>query len=137
VIKNKKVILSFLFLAWSIIFAHSIVPHHHHFELISAQKGHCCHEHNDHHEGHDHHQDDYSVTTEFDFCDHNESNHTCHFHVDVLTKVSVDNFFILKQEKELYDDLNCIETNNYIYYKEFVSDKIPKTEHLRGPPQLV
>jgi hypothetical protein len=135
VIKNRKVILSFLFLAWSIIFAHSIVPHHHHFELISAQKGHCCHEHNDHHESHDH-QNDFSITTEFDFCDHNETNHTCHFHVDVLTKVSVDNVFICTQENALFSNISCVKTNYNNFYQDFVSEEFPKTNYLRGPPSL-
>ena len=44
-IKNAKSTVSFrcrhiglfsLFLAWSIIFAHSVIPHHHHFDILYA-----------------------------------------------------------------------------------------------------
>jgi len=132
VINNKKVILPLLLLAWTIIFAHSIVPHHHHIKLISIEKQHCHHE---HHEGHDHNSE-FSLTDEFDCCDHNESEHACHFHVEILTQVSIDNVFISTQENSLYSNISCVKTNHNNFYQNIVSEEFPKTNYLRGPPSI-
>jgi hypothetical protein len=130
VIKNKKVILPFLFLAWTIIFAHSIIPHHHHSEVNFLGKNHCQHE---QHKSHDY-QSDFSVSTEFDCCDHNENGHVCHFHVEVLRQFSIDNIFISAKENNLYSNLNCEKTNHINFYQNIVSEEFPKTNYLRGPP---
>jgi Family of unknown function (DUF6769) len=132
VIKNKNIILPFLLLAWTIIFSHSIVPHHHHFELSSIEKDHC---HHDQHEGHDH-ESDFSLTAEFDCCDHNESGHACHFHVEILTQVSIDNIFIASKEKTLYSNISCVKTNHFSFYQDNISEEFPKTNYLRGPPSI-
>jgi len=129
VIKNKKVILPFLFLAWIIIFAHSIIPHHH-SELNSLGKNHCQHE---HHESLDY-QTDFSVTSEFDCCDHNENGHVCHFHVDVLSQVSIDNVFLCTKENALYNNMSCVKAKLIRFYQDIVSEEFPKTNYLRGPP---
>jgi len=131
VIKNKKVILPFLLLAWTIIFAHSIIPHHHHSEISSIEINQCHHE---HHDGHDH-TTDFSLT-EFDFCDHNESGHACHFHVEILTQLSIDNVFIGTNENTLYSNISCVKTNHYSFYQGIISEEFPKTNYLRGPPSL-
>ena len=131
-IKNKKVILPFLLLAWTIIFAHSIVPHHHHFELNSVEKEHCHHE---HHEGHEQ-KVDFNLTAEFDCCDHNDNGHVCHFHVEILTKVSIDNVFISTKENTLYSNISCVKTNHYNFYRYINSEEFPKTKYLRGPPTI-
>ena len=128
-VKNKYIILPFLLLAWTIIFAHSIIPHHH-FEEIQTEHKH-SHSHSHHH--HEHTSED---ALGFNDCDDDCNDHVCHFHVEILTQVSLDNILIPNTENTLYTDITCIETNNYNYYKEFVSDQIPKTDHLRGPPTI-
>jgi len=123
VIKNKYIILPFLLFAWTIIFAHNVVPHHHHDIAVK-----CNHSH-----GHSH---DQIGVEEFQCCDHDSNEHTCHFHVEIFTQVSIDNVFIPNTENSLFADITTLETNNYIYYQGFVSDQIPKISHLRGPPTI-
>ncbi len=132
-IKNKKVILSFLFLAWTIIFLHSIVPHHHHFDLGFVEKNHCHHE---HHGTNGHYYSDSNVESEFHCCKHQDNEHACHFHVKVLTQVSIDNIFICTTENDLYNELTYIKTYYKSFYKGFISADFLKTNYLRGPPAI-
>jgi hypothetical protein len=121
VIKNKYIILPFLFVAWTIIFAHSIVPHHH------AEKSHteCNH----------HAQNaNFEESTEIHNCNHDGNDHVCHFHVEVLTKASIDNIFIADTENAFFNYLSFSETNKNTFNTNFVFENIPKTNHLRGPP---
>lgn len=129
-IRDKRVILPFLFFAWAIIFAHSIVPHHHHVAESRNMQNHC------HHESHQHNNHDVLGTTQFNCCDHNETEHACHFHVEILTQVSLDNIFITPAEKSLFSDISCIENQLIDYYQEFIPGQIPQKYYLRGPPQL-
>ena len=125
-VKNRYIILSFLFLAWAIIFAHSIVPHHHH------------HSENFHSECHYHaHETHFSESSEINSCDHDCNDHTCHFHVEVLTKISIDNIFLVNTEDTFFKYLPFSETNNNSFYIEFVSNQISNPNYLRGPPQLI
>lgn len=123
VIKNKKFILPFLFLAWTIIFAHSIIPHHHHSEdIISVCTQ--CNLHDAHFFGDEEIQD----------CDLDCNNFTCHFQVKILTQVSIDNVFIITAENSLDNYLCYIESKTHEYYTYFIPDQIHKTKFLRGPP---
>lgn len=122
-VKNKYIILSFLLLAWTIIVAHSIVPHHHHSGNLQTDCS-SCHSHNEM----------VSEMSEIHDCDHDCNDHACHFHVDVLTKVSVDNIFLVNTPDTFFKYLSFTETNNYSLYIEFVSDQISNSNHLRGPP---
>ena len=125
---NKRIILPFLLLAWTIIFAHSIIPHHHHVDYFQAEHKH----------SHDHcikdHENHSVENIGFSECTHDCSSNACHFHVDVLTKVSVDNIFIINQENKIFEGLSYNEIDWLRNSKEFVSEQIPKTDHLRGPP---
>ena len=126
-VKNRKVILSFLFLAWTIIFVHSIIPHHH-FDEVSAKENYCHHEHHD--------SEVFSFNTELDGCNDGSSEYVCHFHVKVLTQISIDNIFICTKENTLYSNASCVKTNHYSFYQNLVSVEFPKTNYLRGPPQF-
>jgi hypothetical protein len=121
--KNRFIILPFLILAWTIIFAHSIIPHHHHSEEPISK---CTHGHT--HEAH------FYEGTEIHDCDHDCNDHACHFHVDVLTQVSIDNIFLVNTEDTFFKYLSITETSNNSFYIEFVSDQIPQSNYLRGPP---
>ena len=121
-VKNKYIILPFLFIAWTIIFVHSIIPHHHHSENFHSE----CNHHS--------HETHFSESSEINSCDHGCNDHACHFHVEVLTKISIDNIFIINIENSLFNDITCIETSNANYCHEFISDQIPQTNYLRGPP---
>jgi len=131
VIKNKYIILPLLFLAWTIIFAHNIVPHHHHLAEISVGENNCHHE--SHQERNNH---NILEASHVECCDHSETEHACHFHVEILTKVSLDNIFITHIEKSLFSDISCLEKQLINYYQEFIPDQIPQKYFLRGPPQL-
>lgn len=122
-IKNKYIILPFLFVAWTIIFAHSIVPHHHHSEEVVSECNHC---------------DDHGVPAleieEIHDCDHDCNNFTCHFHIEVLTKVSIDNIFIADTEDAFLNYLSFFEINKNNFNSNFVFQNIPTSNYLRGPP---
>jgi hypothetical protein len=124
VIKNKAIILPFLFLAWTIIFAHSIVPHNHHDTFHETK---CL---NNHHE----HNTQSNLFAEIHDCDSDCGGHVCHFHVDVLTQVSIDNIFIINNESQLFNSITYLETNRYNFYNQVVSDADRETNYLRGPP---
>lgn len=127
-IKNKSIILPFLFLAWTIIFVHSVIPHHHHDTFHETK---CL---NDHHE-HEH-AIQLSEFAEIHDCDSDCSDHACHFQVEILTQVSIDNIFICPQENYLYSDVSCVKTNHPNFYKDIISEDFPKTNYLRGPPSI-
>ncbi len=121
-IKNKYIILPFLLLAWTIIFAHSIVPHHHHAE-------------NSHTECNHHAQNiNFEESTEIHDCNQDGNDHVCHFHVEVLTKVSIDNIFIADTEDVFLNYLSVFEINKNNFNSNFVFQDIPTSNYLRGPP---
>ncbi|MFC2104738.1 hypothetical protein ACFLS4_05255 [Bacteroidota bacterium] len=117
--------MPFLFFAWTIIFGHSIVPHHHHHEIVSSECNNC----NNH---------DLPILEKIEIhdCDHECNDHACHFNVEIFTQVSLDNIFIANTESTFLSSLYFVETNNICYQAEFVSDQIPKTKFLRGPPVI-
>lgn len=124
-VKNKYFILPFLFLAWTIIFAHSIIPHHHHQENISQECNNC-----------NEHEIYFLKYVEIHDCDTDCHHYSCHFHVEILVKGSIDNEFIPNADNLFLSYISFLETYETDYLIEFVSDQIPKTNYLRGPPLL-
>lgn len=116
--------MPFLFVAWTIIFVHSIIPHHHHSDDILSE----CVQYNvntihvEHDEIHD--------------CDLDCNNFACHFQVKILSQVSIDNIFIVNTENSVVDHLCFKGINTLEYYSYFISDQIPRSKFLRGPPQI-
>jgi hypothetical protein len=125
VVRNKYLILPFLLFAWTIIFAHSIVPHYHHSESLFAK---CNSEHVN--------EVDLFEITEVHDCEHECNDHACHFNIEVLTRIFLDNIFIINTEDKFLNHISCIGTNNTSFYIEFVSDQIPQSNYLRGPPHI-
>jgi hypothetical protein len=125
VIKNKFVILSFLLFAWTIIFAHSIVPHNHHSENLITE---CNYD-------HIHGRELFDITEIHD-CDHECTDNACHFNVDILTRISLDNIFDLNSDNNFFDHISFLEINTTSFYIEFVFEQVPKSNYLRGPPQI-
>ena len=121
-IRYKNIILPFLLTAWAIIFAHSIIPHHHHVSDVQSEC-HQCHNH-------------FEKIISYDDCDHDCTDHACHFHVDILTKFSIDNVFIKKSDNNYSNYPVKSNSGNIIFYKAFFSEQIPKTNYLRGPPMV-
>ena len=133
-IKNKRIILSILFFAWAIIFAHGIIPHHHHLEKHPSEKVNHSHNHDHTHHHHSHeHENDISFEQMHE-CNHDNHDHSCHFHVEVLTQISIDKTFIVNTENTFFSYSPLKEKNNYTYNTEIVFEQLPKTDHLRGPP---
>ncbi len=125
-IRHKFIILPFLLTAWAIIFAHSIIPHHHHNQNDTLS--HCQYN---------------QVLTDLDIqqeqfnnFDHDCTDHACHFHVDVLTKISIDQVFITNSDNDYSNYLIESKSGKMVFDKAFFSDQIPKTNYLRGPPLL-
>ena len=124
-IRNKYIIFSFLYLAWAIIFAHSVIPHRHHDpnDNIKLCKLHNKNTHLLEHESIHDHDDD---------C----SGHTCHFHVDVLIKINIDDNFISSSGNLIVNNFEVIEAKEFIYNQELITLNFSETNYLRGPPQI-
>ena len=124
-IRNKYIISPFLFLAWTIIFVHSIIPHHHHDEDLFSD---CvqCHVHGE------------TISESSCIWDHDvdSKDHVCHFKVETFTQVSIDNIFIVNTDNILLKSVSVSRADNIEFYSEFVSEQIPKTNFLRGPPTI-
>jgi hypothetical protein len=125
VVRNKYLILPFLLFAWTIIFVHSIVPHNHHSENLFAK---CDTEHIN--------EVNLFEFTEIHDCEHECNDHACHFHVEILTRISLDNMFIVNTEYEFLNHILSEEICNTNFYIEFVSEQIPQSNYLRGPPKI-
>jgi len=121
-IRNKYILTPFLLLAWAVIFAHSVIPHHHHVSYVQSE---CHHGHNN-----------LENVKLYNDCDHDCSDHACHFHVDVLTKISIDQVFIATTDNNYTSYLIERELLKFVFDKAFFSDQILKTNYLRGPPML-
>lgn len=122
-VRNKYIILPFLFVAWSIILVHSIIPHHHHADDIHTQ----CNQSSlfDTHE---------IANEQIHDCDQDCNIFTCYFQVKVLTHGSIDNIFNITSENSTLNKLNSTEINTIDFYSDFISDQINQTKFLRGPP---
>ena len=129
-IRNKYIILPFLLLSWTIIFVHSIIPHqHHHLDEegieISNYSFQCdCLHHNN-----------LLDIKQIWNNDNDSRDHECHFHVEVLTQVSIDNVFIANTENTFISQPLFLGIYNSCFEKRFISTLITKTNYLRGPPQ--
>ena len=124
-IRNKYIILPFLFIAWTIIFVHSIVPHHHHDEQNTNLCSHCD-------------VQGFSSEEKFQIWDteHHHTDHVCQFKIETIAHGSIDKLFIANIENSFFKSVIIKETNVLDFYGNFFSDQIPKTKHLRGPPHL-
>ncbi|MGM0505429.1 MAG: hypothetical protein ACQESQ_12455 [Bacteroidota bacterium] len=124
-IKNKKIILPFLLLAWTIIIAHSIIPHHHHDSHHDFVCSHCYA---------NHHQN--TFTEEI-----NEQNdcheHACHFQIEVLRQVSIDPVFIAAPEHFFADFLAIQKSERNTFYIVARYEPLFFANHLRAPPIFV
>lgn len=125
-IRNKSIILPFLFIAWTIIFAHSIIPHHHHNP--SDFVNYCEYNHN---------QNDHIQQEEIHDCHHDCSGHACHFHVDVLTKLNIDNDFFVSFKFQTLYNVEISNFEKFICNQDFTTQLFLDTNFLRGPPQIV
>jgi len=125
VIKNKKAVIPFLLLAWTIIFAHSIIPHHHHHSNHNVVCSYC---HASHHQN----------TFAEELNDHHESHdHTCNFQIEVLKQVSIDPVFIAAPEHFFADFLPIQKSERNIFYIETRYEPLFYTNQLRAPPVFV
>lgn len=122
-VRNKYIILSFLGLAWTIIFLHSVIPHNHHSDDLFSEFHYCYL-----------HQVSVLGEVEINSGDHNCHGHVCHFHVDLLTQFSIDNVFIANTSNTFFNYLTFVETFNDNHCAEFVNNQIVDANYLRGPP---
>ena len=136
-------IAAFVLLAvYSIVFAHNVIPHHHHAER-SAQGADllCLHapaqQHDHHHSGshHDHsHQDE--TKAQFTHAHPDDAQNHCHFEVKPVLSKSVDisaNYLII-EEQSLPIPLIEKVTFAYIYYPQKLLQCYNFAVPLRAPP---
>lgn len=122
-LRNKFIILPFLLTAWTIIFVHSIIPHHHHSDDLFSECAQC--------HLHEHFFSDNSQIWDHDA---DSKQHVCNFEVEAFTQVSIDHIFIVNTENRFLDSVSNSKTDHTDYYSEFVSEQTPTTHFLRGPP---
>lgn len=91
---NKKVILSFLFFAYSIILVHNIIPHNHHDDSSQSNIHYTCNKTNDHSENENKDLSHCLLLFHHHTTNENESCDACHFSVKTFIKISVSSFFI-------------------------------------------
>jgi len=127
VIKNKAIILAPLLFAWTVIFAHSIIPHNHHDEPQSECK-------------HSHPSDSHNQHSAV-FLEHHHSSEThdhCHFNISTtLTKFvdSPDAFlhFLNYINLPVLTQIQPLQVNNNeLLIKHIYFDSISH----RGPPSF-
>ena len=69
-------------------------------------------------------------------CDHHSGMHECHFRVEILIQISIDNIFIGNTDNKFQNHISCVEASNTSLFIEFVSEQVPISNYLRGPPQI-
>ena len=128
-IKNKAIILTPLLFAWTIIFAHSIIPHNHHHESVEE-----CKTHTDN--SNDNHRTDFvSFFSSHDH--HSEDNNHCHFNINTTLTKYVDSpnaFFyseiVIVPVSSLVQTICCdhqVSLLKHFYFDSFTH---------RGPPSF-
>ncbi len=128
-IKNKAIILAPLLFAWTIIFAHTIIPHNHHNESVEECKSHT-------NNSSDKHKIDFvSFFSSHDH--HSEAHNHCHFNINTTLTKYVDSpvayFYsentiitVSDQIQTIYFD-HQVSLLKHIYFDSF--------SH-RGPPSF-
>jgi len=132
VIKNKAIILTPLLFAWTIIFAHSIIPHNHH-DIPQEE----CRSHSQHNDSSDNSL--LRFASQFSDNNHRADNHDhCHFNINTTLTKFVDspdaflhfhnyiNLPVLTQTQPLHG------INNELLLKHIYFDSISH----RGPPSF-
>jgi hypothetical protein len=129
---KKHIGFTFLLLAGFIILAHSVIPHHHHFQsetdLASCEQS--CN-----------HHDDAPETNTFSLVDHQHNNPLCdgcHFNIDITNKfekISINSHYCLCENySQIIAPETLLEKTEYteVLYKFLFSSHYSS----RGPPTL-
>lgn len=124
-VKNKWIILPLQILAWTIIFVHSIVPHHHHLDSFEEKCISC-----------DDHPSN-GLSAFFSDHDHNVKHHSCHFQVDILTQISIDQVFIASAALDVYECTYVFTNKNYTSSQGLISNFVCNNKLLRAPPSVL
>lgn len=140
--KMRNIAAFVLLAVYSIVFAHNVIPHHHHAEH-SAQGADllCVHaagqQHDHHHSGshHEHAHPDES-TAHFQHAHSDDSQSHCHFEVKpVISKiVDVSANYLISEVQPLPVPLVEEVTFAYIYYPQKLLQSYNFAVPLRAPP---
>lgn len=109
-------------LAWTIIFAHSIIPHHHHHSHNHI----CSHCHTEYHQN--------IFAEELNDHNHDCNDHACHFHIELLRQVSIDHVFIATSDDIFSDFLPILKSERTTFYIEAFYESLFSANQLRAPP---
>lgn len=139
----RNIISVCLLTVYTIVIAHSFIPHHHHSEFAQAPQQcefekpqeHSCCEHDTHEQQVEHISDNCCL----DNHNHNNHSHTfCSFEEKVVLKkgISLSNLFLPSIDIEYFE----LAQNNYSltdsYLPIFIHDPHCRDVQLRGPPQF-
>ncbi|MCU4177330.1 hypothetical protein [Carboxylicivirga sp. N1Y90] len=142
----KKNIAYLLLAIYGIVFAHNIIPHHHHSDTMAIGSHAMYSEHTnvDHHShDHDHHHDskeeESHQTGALSFSNHQHppvDHHACHFEVRPVVKDSnpLAAKYLTSNKIELPVPLEEPLTINYTYYPQKLLESYNFAVPLRAPP---
>lgn len=120
---NKKIILSFLLFAYSIILVHNIILHNHHDVSSQSNIHYTCNKTNDHSENENKELSHCLLLFHHHTTNENESCDACHFSVKTFIKIPISSFFI-NPGKTFFTQLIIPESEHQTFI-EFINDSKP------------
>ncbi|TAJ14719.1 hypothetical protein DMA11_04075 [Marinilabiliaceae bacterium JC017] len=130
--KLREIAAYTLLLAYSIVFAHNIIPHHHHSEQsFLGDAGVALHEHS-----HDDCSHSYPYESNLKHDHHHQHQSHCHFNVrPILTKmVNIPLVFVTVDEVQLPVPVYNFCKNAFVYYPQKLLESYSFAVPLRAPP---
>ena len=122
---KRNFIVAFLLLAFTVVLAHSIIPHHHHHDEVEAES-------NDHE-----HHDENSLEHSFEHYMHagNSTDYFIPSSNDLILSTGIcDNFIAPYFQFSANELIVYFGKTNYTKNENFISAESPYSNGLRGPP---
>ena len=142
--KMRNIAAYVLLAVYSIVFAHNVIPHHHHLENVAFGSDlHCEYEarashahHHDHTEVCSSHQHADGTKVQFQHAHPEEAQSHCHFEVKPVLSKTVDivTNYLITQEQLVPVPLEELVTYAYIYYPQKLLQSYNFAVPLRAPP---
>jgi len=140
-IKMRREIAFILIAIYGIVFAHNVIPHHHHSDLISNLSAvfECENSHHHHHdqEGHSHHpENNLNIKEEINHHHSQEKHEACHFDVrPVLAKTLTVYPAIIEHYYFRFNiTVRELPKQEFVYYPQKLLQSYNFAVPLRAPP---
>jgi hypothetical protein len=134
----KRFIILLSFLAYSLTFVHSLIPHHHHHDDTSQTHSHHHHDSADDNHHHDHEKKELSKFFS-DVIHHPSAEQVIHpsqlQSENIQKGKDLDNFILPVIDQELFADFKP-PNRNFSYHKVHYPLDLIGNSHLRAPPAI-